>query len=159
MVHPAHHKPATTLPRKRILIVGGVAGGASCAARLRRLDEDAYIAMFDRGTHVAFANCGLPYYVGNVITEEAKLIVSSQEQFRERFNVEVFTQTEARRGTNPTSRWSYPQVLHRSGRRCPALIWTGCLPCAASPIRAASAAGSTTKRCSGRWWSGAASSV
>ena len=56
---------------KRVLIVGGVAGGASCAARLRRLDESAEIVIFDRGPHVSFANCGLPYFVGNVIADRA----------------------------------------------------------------------------------------
>ena len=55
---------------KRVLIVGGVAGGASCAARLRRLDEEAEIVLFDRGPHVSFANCGLPYFVGDVIADE-----------------------------------------------------------------------------------------
>jgi NADPH-dependent 2,4-dienoyl-CoA reductase/sulfur reductase-like enzyme/rhodanese-related sulfurtransferase len=76
---------------KRVLIVGGVAGGASCAARLRRLDEAAEIVVFDRGPHVSFANCGLPYFVGNVIADESKLLVASSELFRERFNIEVFT--------------------------------------------------------------------
>ena len=61
---------------KRVLIVGGVAGGASCAARLRRLDETAEIVVFERGAHVSFANCGLPYFVGNVIAEERGLIVA-----------------------------------------------------------------------------------
>ncbi|MGC8795186.1 MAG: CoA-disulfide reductase, partial [Bryobacteraceae bacterium] len=58
---------------KRILIVGGVAGGAACAARARRLDEQAHIVMFERGPHVSYANCGLPYYVGDVIADEARL--------------------------------------------------------------------------------------
>ena len=66
-------------PRRRALIVGGVAGGASCAARLRRLDESVEIVMFDRGPYVSFANCGLPYYVGNVISDERKLLVASRE--------------------------------------------------------------------------------
>jgi NADPH-dependent 2,4-dienoyl-CoA reductase/sulfur reductase-like enzyme/rhodanese-related sulfurtransferase len=77
-----------------VLIVGGVAGGASCAARLRRLDETVEIVLFDRGPYVSFANCGLPYYVGNVITEERKLLVASREMFRDRFNIEVHTDTE-----------------------------------------------------------------
>src|SRR5512135_241090 len=80
--------------RRRVLIVGGVAGGASCAARLRRLDESVDIVVFDRGPYVSFANCGLPYYVGNVIADERKLLVASPETFRERFNVEVHTDTE-----------------------------------------------------------------
>ena len=58
---------------KRLLIVGGVAGGASCAARARRLSETAEIVVFDRGDYVSFANCGLPYFVGNVIKKEESL--------------------------------------------------------------------------------------
>ena len=83
----------TETPR-RVLIVGGVAGGASCAARLRRLDESVEILMFDRGPYVSFANCGLPYYVGNVIPDESRLLVASREMFHERFNIEVHTETE-----------------------------------------------------------------
>lgn len=79
---------------RRILIVGGVAGGASCAARLRRLDESVEIAIFDRGPYVAFANCGLPYYVGDVIADERLLLVASPEMFRERFDIAVHTDTE-----------------------------------------------------------------
>jgi NADPH-dependent 2,4-dienoyl-CoA reductase/sulfur reductase-like enzyme/rhodanese-related sulfurtransferase len=80
--------------RKRILIVGGVAGGASAAARARRLDETAEIILFDRGPFASFANCGLPYYVGDVITEEKKLIVASSDLFRTRFNIEVRTEND-----------------------------------------------------------------
>ncbi|MFN7953685.1 MAG: FAD-dependent oxidoreductase [bacterium] len=80
---------------RRVLIVGGVAGGASCAARLRRLDESLHITVLDRGPYVSFANCGLPYYVGNVIADERKLLMASPESFRQRFNIEVFTDTEA----------------------------------------------------------------
>jgi NADPH-dependent 2,4-dienoyl-CoA reductase/sulfur reductase-like enzyme len=80
--------------RKRVLIVGGVAGGASCAARLRRLDEMAEIVVFDRGPHVSFANCGLPYFVGDVITEERKLLVATSDLFRHRFDIIVRTRHE-----------------------------------------------------------------
>ena len=80
--------------RRRVLVVGGVAGGASCAARLRRLDESAEIVIFDRGPYVSFANCGLPYYVGNIIADERKLLVASSATFRERFNIAVHTETE-----------------------------------------------------------------
>jgi len=73
----------------RILIVGGVAGGASCAARARRLSEKAEIIIFERGSYVSFANCGLPYYVGDIITEEENLIVATPELFKERFNIQV----------------------------------------------------------------------
>jgi NADPH-dependent 2,4-dienoyl-CoA reductase/sulfur reductase-like enzyme/rhodanese-related sulfurtransferase len=80
--------------RKRILIVGGVAGGASCAARARRLSEDAEIILFDRGSFVSFANCGLPYYVGNVIDKEEKLLVATPEIFTKRFNIQVRLEAE-----------------------------------------------------------------
>jgi NADPH-dependent 2,4-dienoyl-CoA reductase/sulfur reductase-like enzyme/rhodanese-related sulfurtransferase len=80
---------------KRIVVVGGVAGGATCAARLRRLDEEAEILLLDRGPYVSFANCGLPYYVGDVIRDEARLLLASAALFRERFHIEVRTRTEA----------------------------------------------------------------
>ncbi len=83
----------TTAP-KRILIVGGVAGGASCAARARRLSETAEIIMFERGLFVSFANCGLPYYVGDVITDEKKLLVANADLFRQRFNIDVRLENE-----------------------------------------------------------------
>jgi NADPH-dependent 2,4-dienoyl-CoA reductase/sulfur reductase-like enzyme len=61
----------------KVIIVGGVAGGASCAARLRRLDETAEIIMVERGPYVSYANCGLPYYVGGVIEQESSLFVAN----------------------------------------------------------------------------------
>ena len=79
---------------KRVLIVGGVAGGASCAARLRRLDESAEIVVFDRGPYVSFANCGLPYHVGDVIRDESKLLVASAQMLQERFRIKVHTEHE-----------------------------------------------------------------
>jgi NADPH-dependent 2,4-dienoyl-CoA reductase/sulfur reductase-like enzyme/rhodanese-related sulfurtransferase len=79
---------------KRILIVGGVAGGASCATRLRRMCEQCEIILFDKGPHVSFANCGLPYFVGNVITDEAKLVVATPELFNQRFNIDVHVEHE-----------------------------------------------------------------
>jgi NADPH-dependent 2,4-dienoyl-CoA reductase/sulfur reductase-like enzyme/rhodanese-related sulfurtransferase len=82
------------MEKKRILIVGGVAGGASCAARARRLSETAQILMFDRGEYVSFANCGLPYYVGDVIRKEEHLLVATPELFQEWFNIEVRPQSE-----------------------------------------------------------------
>ena len=83
-----------TTKQKRILIVGGVAGGASCAARVRRLSETAEIIMFERGSFVSFANCGLPYYVGDVITDEKKLLVANADLFRQRFNIDVRLENE-----------------------------------------------------------------
>ena len=80
--------------RRRILVVGGVAGGASCAARARRLSEDAEIIVFERGPYVSFANCGLPYYIGDVIQKEDKLLVATAELFKTRFNIEVRNESE-----------------------------------------------------------------
>lgn len=79
---------------KRVLIVGGVAGGASCAARTRRLDENAEIILFDRGPYVSFANCGLPYHVGDVIKRESDLLVTSPTLLLQYFNIEVRTENE-----------------------------------------------------------------
>ena len=74
--------------------MGGVAGGASCAARARRLSEDAEIIIFERGPFVSFANCGLPYYVGNVIAHEKSLLVATPELFSKRFNINVRLHSE-----------------------------------------------------------------
>jgi NADPH-dependent 2,4-dienoyl-CoA reductase/sulfur reductase-like enzyme/rhodanese-related sulfurtransferase len=73
----------------KLLIIGGVAGGASAAARARRLSEDAEIVLFERGPDVSFANCGLPYYVGGEIVERDKLLVVTPERLRERFKLDV----------------------------------------------------------------------
>jgi NADPH-dependent 2,4-dienoyl-CoA reductase/sulfur reductase-like enzyme len=85
---------ALTGVKKRVIIVGGVAGGASAAARLRRLDENAEIVIFERGAFVSLANCGLPYRVGGVITDERKLLVATPELLRDRFRIEVHTEHE-----------------------------------------------------------------
>ena len=74
---------------KKVLIVGGVAGGATAAARMRRLDESAEITLFERGEFISFANCGLPYFIGDVITDEDKLTLQTPESFNARFNVDV----------------------------------------------------------------------
>jgi len=73
----------------KIVIIGGVAGGATAAARLRRLDEFAEILMFERGEYISFANCGLPYYVGGSIDDREELLLQTPESFYERFNVDV----------------------------------------------------------------------
>lgn len=80
----------------KVVIVGGVAGGASCAARARRLSEDSEIIVLDRGRYVSFANCGLPYYVGDVIHSEKDLIVATPELFKDRFNIKVRLQSEVK---------------------------------------------------------------
>lgn len=80
---------------KRVVIIGGVAGGASAAARLRRLDDFAEITVLERGPYVSFANCGLPYYVGRVIKEKETLLLMTPEKFRDRFNIDVRINNEA----------------------------------------------------------------
>ncbi len=78
----------------KVIIVGGVAGGASCAARLRRLDEKVEILMVERGPYVSYANCGLPYHVGGKIEQEASLLVATEQTFREQFAIDVRTRCE-----------------------------------------------------------------
>ncbi|MHC4744351.1 MAG: FAD-dependent oxidoreductase [Planctomycetota bacterium] len=80
---------------ERILIVGGVAGGASAAARLRRLNENAEIILIERGPHISFANCGLPYYIGGAIKERGGLLVQTREGFKARFNIDVRINSKA----------------------------------------------------------------
>lgn len=79
----------------KTLIIGGVAGGASAAARLRRLREKDEIVMLERGEYVSFANCGLPYFIGGVITDKSKLTLQTPESFKARFNIDVRVQSEA----------------------------------------------------------------
>jgi NADPH-dependent 2,4-dienoyl-CoA reductase/sulfur reductase-like enzyme/rhodanese-related sulfurtransferase len=88
----------------KLLIVGGVAGGASAAARSRRLSEDAHIILFERGPDVSFANCGLPYYVGGEIAERDKLLVTTPERLRSRFNLDVRT-------------WSSVEAIDRAAKK------------------------------------------
>ncbi|KZL92701.1 FAD-dependent oxidoreductase [Clostridium magnum] len=79
---------------KKVLIVGGVAGGASAAARLRRLDENAEIVLFEKGEYISFANCGLPYYIGETIKEREKLLVQTPEAMNASFNIDVRVNSE-----------------------------------------------------------------
>ena len=74
---------------RRVVIVGGVAGGMSTATRLRRLDADATITVLERSGHVSFANCGLPYFVGGLIEEEEDLTLQTPEQLFDRFRLDV----------------------------------------------------------------------
>lgn len=79
---------------QKVLIIGGVAGGASTAARLRRVDESAEIVMFERGKYISFANCGLPYYIGGTIEERDALLVQTPEKMKARFNIDVRVEHE-----------------------------------------------------------------
>jgi len=79
---------------KRLLIVGGVAGGASAAARARRIDEQAEIILFEKGEYISFANCGLPYYIGGEIKNRDNLLVATPKLFKDRFRIDVRTMSE-----------------------------------------------------------------
>ena len=83
------------MKQKKVVIIGGVAGGASAAARLRRLDENAHIVVVERGPYISFANCGLPYYLGGTIQDRAALTLQPPESFKARFNVDVRVFSEA----------------------------------------------------------------
>jgi len=112
---------------KKVLIVGGVAGGASAAARLRRLDEELEIVIFERGEHISYANCGLPYYVSGVIAERDALLVQTPEGMKNRFKIDVRTYSEVTRvfpdekvievqeATGKIYRESYDQLLLSPG--------------------------------------------
>jgi NADPH-dependent 2,4-dienoyl-CoA reductase/sulfur reductase-like enzyme len=81
----------------KTLIVGGVAGGATTAARLRRNDEQAEIIVFERGEHISYANCGLPYYIGGTIAERDRLFVQTPAKFYDTLNVEVRNWSEVQK--------------------------------------------------------------
>lgn len=97
---------------RKVLIVGGVAGGASAAARLRRLDEEAHIVLFERDPYISFANCGLPYYIGDSIKERSKLLVQTPETMFQRFNLDIRVETEVIR-VDPAAK----RVIVRSKER------------------------------------------
>lgn len=78
----------------KVCIVGGVAGGASAATRLRRLSEEAEIIMFEKGEFISYANCGLPYYIGGIIREKDALLVTKPDLLRERFRIDVRIKNE-----------------------------------------------------------------
>ena len=73
----------------KVIIIGGVAGGASAAARLRRLDENAEITIYEKSGYVSYANCGLPYYIGGIIEDKEELTLQTPESFKNRFNIDV----------------------------------------------------------------------
>ncbi len=78
----------------KIIIIGGVAGGASAVARMRRMSEDVEIILFERGEYISFANCGLPYHIGGTINERDKLLVQTVKGMENRFNIDVRIKTE-----------------------------------------------------------------
>ena len=78
----------------KYVIIGGVAGGATAAARLRRIDEQAEIILLEKGKYISYANCGLPYYIGGVIAEREKLLVQTPASFGKRFRIDVRVENE-----------------------------------------------------------------
>ncbi|HNA42932.1 MAG TPA: FAD-dependent oxidoreductase, partial [Saprospiraceae bacterium] len=78
----------------KILIIGGVAGGATAATRLRRLSEENEVIIFEKGSYISFANCGLPYHIGGVIHERDALLLQTPESLKERYNLDVRIHTE-----------------------------------------------------------------
>ena len=111
----------------KIIIIGGVAGGATTAARIRRVDETAEIILLEKGKYISYANCGLPYYIGGVIEEREKLFVQTPEAFSTRFRVDVRTENEVifidrkrktvtvRRSSEDTYQESYDKLLISTG--------------------------------------------
>ncbi|MHA1584412.1 MAG: FAD-dependent oxidoreductase, partial [Promethearchaeota archaeon] len=92
------------MSNRKVIIIGGVAGGASCAVRLRRLDEKAHIIICERGEYVSYANCGLPYYIGDTIKEKERLLVETPENLKDNFNLDVRIQNEVLE-INPEEKW------------------------------------------------------
>ena len=137
--------------KKKVVIVGGVAGGASAAARLRRLDEEVEIILIERGGYISYANCGLPYYIGDVIAERDDLFVQTPHGLRARYNIEVRTRHEVlkiNRQRNDRSKEvvsgrvyqeTYdillPPLFRTLRRKSRASMATMSLPCAMWPIR------------------------
>ena len=111
----------------KVIIIGGVAGGATTAARIRRVDEAAEIILMEKGKYISYANCGLPYYIGGVIEEREKLFVQTPEAFSTRFRVDVRTENEVifidrkrktvtvRRSSEDTYQESYDKLLISTG--------------------------------------------
>ena len=79
---------------KKVIVVGGVAGGGSVAARIRRLDESAEIIIYERGSFVSFSNCSLPYYLSRTVSEKDDLIMMSVDQYKNQYNIDAHTNTE-----------------------------------------------------------------
>ena len=95
----------------KIIVVGGVAGGASAAARARRLSEEAEIIVFERGAEPSFANCGMPYYIGGVIEERSKLLVAPKQRLVERYRLDLRLQTEVLSHRSRTSKTVHARDL------------------------------------------------
>ena len=112
----------------KVVIIGGVAGGATAAARLRRLNEGAEIIILERSGYVSYANCGLPYYIGGTIKRRSALTLQTPESFKERFNIDVRVNSEVTeidrehkevtvRGPEGEYRESYDKLIYSPGAR------------------------------------------
>ena len=112
---PTPAEPAAATPT--IVIVGGVAGGASAAARARRVNERARIVVIERDAHVSFANCGLPYFIGGEIEDRAKLLIATPELFRDRFRIEVRVRQEVLAIDRATKKDCNRDARGQEGRR------------------------------------------
>ena len=115
------------MPAKRIVIVGGVAGGASAAAKARRTDEGAQITVFEKGPYVSFANCGLPYYVSGEISDREDLLLQTPGSFKARFNVDVKVNHEV----TAIDRQAKTVAVNRD---TPTIAALSCLPILLGPI-------------------------
>lgn len=116
---------------RKIVIVGGVAAGASAATRARRLNESAEIVIFEKSGYVSFANCGLPYHVGNVIKEREALLLQSPQQFKDRFNIDVYVRHEVTRIDRPRKRIEVKDLVRDTTRFEPydyLILTTGASP-------------------------------
>ena len=107
----------------KVVIVGGVAGGASAAARIRRLDEHAQIIMIERSGYVSYANCGLPYYVGGVIKEQEELTLQTPESFLDRFRIDVrvrqeVTEINPAEKPSPSAHWTAERAIRKPMTSC-----------------------------------------
>ena len=97
----------------KYLIIGGVAGGATVAARLRRMDEKAEIILFERGKYVSYANCGLPYYIGDTINDRNKLFVQTVKGFTDRFRIDIRTEQEVTQNPSRIQASGGKETRHR----------------------------------------------
>ena len=122
--------------QRKTVIIGGVAGGASCAARLRRLDADREIVILERGAYISYANCGLPYHVGDVIKNRSALLLMTPERMWERFRIDVRVQNEV---TKIDRVKKTVTVRKTDVRASPASIPRGSKHCGPCPTRTRSA--------------------
>lgn len=156
----------------KLVIVGGVAGGMSAAARARRLDESAQIIVLDKGKHVSFANCGLPYFIGDEITDPGALLVQTPQSLKAALNLDVRPEHEVVgldaaahtvtvKSAQGTHRESYDALILAPGANAvipplPGIAQRACAPCARSTTRSPSKTWRTVPRM--RWCSARGSS-